>query len=196
MPGVEFRPQALIKGAAWVGYRKFVPESPKVLPGFQGLVADLSLSYTLLSATTFGVAYRRDLTYSYEEFQPFFVDESVGASIRRALGTRFDVLVSADRHRYEYQNIVPLDGPALPDRLDTTWRLRGQRRLPPRQRRARRVRRVLSGTDLEHESVPRLRQAAHRLQHDLRVLAMQHRTSNRLAALPLGIGALLSPRGR
>jgi len=121
MPGVEFRPQALIKGAAWVGYRKFMPASPKVLPGFQGLVADLSLSYTLLSATTFGVGYRRDLTYSYEEFQPFFVDQSVGASIRRALGTRFDVMVSADRHRYEYQNIVPLGGPAVPDRLDQTW---------------------------------------------------------------------------
>jgi hypothetical protein len=125
MPGVEFRPQALIKGAAWVGYRRFVPEAPNLLPDFQGLVADLSLSYTLLSATTFGVSYRRDLTYSYEEFQPFFIDGSVGASIRRALGRRFDVLVSADRHRYEYQNVVPLDGPALPDRLDTTWRYAG-----------------------------------------------------------------------
>ncbi len=125
MPGVEFRPQALIKGAAWVGYRKFVPARSTCPADFQGLVADLSLSYTLLSATTFGVCYRRDLTYSYEELQPFFVDGSVGASIRRALGSRFDVLVSADRHRYEYQNVVPLDGPALPDRLDTTWRYAG-----------------------------------------------------------------------
>jgi hypothetical protein len=122
MPGIEFRPQALIKGTAYVGYRKFVPESPRALPDFQGLVADLSLSYTLLSATSFGVAYRRDLTYSYEELQPFFIDQSVGTSIRRALGTRFDALVSVDRHRYEYQNLVPLDGPALPVRLDTTWR--------------------------------------------------------------------------
>ena len=121
MPGAEFRPQALIKGTAYVGYRKFVPASPNLLPDFQGLVADLSLSYTLLGANNFGVGYRRDLTYSYEEFQPFFIDQSVGASIRRALGTRFDVTVSADRHRYEYQNVIPLDGPVLPIRLDQTW---------------------------------------------------------------------------
>ena len=104
-----------------MGYRKFVPDAPNLLPDFQGLVADLSLSYTLLGATSFGATYRRDLTYSYEEFQPFFIDESVGASIRRALGSRFDVVISADRHHYEYQDIVPLDGPAPPQRLDAIW---------------------------------------------------------------------------
>jgi hypothetical protein len=121
MPGIEFRPQALIKGTAFVGYRKFVPDAPNLLPDFQGVVADLSLTYTLLGATSFGATYRRDLTYSYEEVQPFFIDESAGVSIRRALGSRFDVLISADRHHYEYQDIVPLDGPAPPQRLDAIW---------------------------------------------------------------------------
>jgi len=120
MPGVEFKPRALVNGTAWVGYRSFTPDHPESLPQFSGLVADLGLSYTLLGSTTFGVSYHRDLTYSYEVNYPFFVDNSVGASIRRALGGRFDAIVSADRHNYEYEQVLTL--PQLPiARLDTTW---------------------------------------------------------------------------
>ena len=123
MPGVEFRPQALLKGSAYIGYRKFTPERQDVLPDFDGLVADLGLSYTLLGATSFGATYRRDLTYSYEEFQPFFIDNTVGVSVRRALGQRFDVVGSIDRHRYDYQRTLTADA-ALPEavqQVDTTW---------------------------------------------------------------------------
>jgi hypothetical protein len=121
---VEFAPQALLKGTAYVGYRSFKPSVPQVLPEFSGIAAELGLSYTLLGSTTFGVIYRRDLTYSYSELQPFFVDDSLGASVRRALGNRFDVLVSGDRHRYDYQNLQTAALDAL-TRVDTTWNYSG-----------------------------------------------------------------------
>jgi putative beta-barrel porin BBP2 len=122
MPGVEFKARALITGTAYVGYRQFTAEFPALLPEFSGLVAQLGLSYTVLGATTLGVSYRRDLTYSYEELQPFFVNNAAGASIRRALGRRFDVLLSLDRHKYAYENLVPLPGVKPgPERIDTTW---------------------------------------------------------------------------
>ncbi|MGE5243073.1 MAG: outer membrane beta-barrel protein [Betaproteobacteria bacterium] len=130
MPGVEFRPEALISGSAYVGYREFTPSDPAVLPSFKGLVAELGLSYTLLGATTFAVSSSRDLTYSYDELQPFFVDDSVGVSVRRALGRRFDALVSADRHAYAYRDLLEPDpalaagDPAIPggrQRIDVTW---------------------------------------------------------------------------
>ena len=122
MPGLEFKPRALVKGRAYMGYRRFVPVAA-ALPPFSGIVADLGLSYTLLGSTSFGVSFRRDLTYSYEELQPFFVDNSPGVSIRRALGGHFDVIVSADRHRYEYQDLLETaaDAPARNTRVDTTW---------------------------------------------------------------------------
>ena len=120
MPGVEFKPRALISGSAWVGYRRFTPEHPAVLPEFSGIVADLGLSYTLLGSTTFGISYHRDLTYSYEQQNPFFVDNSVGASVRRALGGRFDTIVSVDRHLYQYEQLLTLPALAV-DREDTTW---------------------------------------------------------------------------
>jgi len=120
MPGIEFAPQALLKGTAYVGYRRFTPSVQEVLPAFSGLVGELGLSYTLLGATTFGSTYRRDLTYSYLELQPFFVDTALGASIRHALGSRFDALVSADRHVYAYRNLLTAGFDAV-RRVDTTW---------------------------------------------------------------------------
>jgi hypothetical protein len=74
------------------------PVGPGVLPEFSGIVGELGLSYTLLGSTVLGASYRRDLTYSYSELQPFFVDDAAGVSVRRALGRRFDVLLSGDRH--------------------------------------------------------------------------------------------------
>lgn len=129
MPGVEFTPRALVSGTAHVGYRRFTPTEPDLLPAFSGLVADLGLSYTMFGSTTFGVSYRRDLTYSYEVTQPFFVANSVGASVRRALGRRFDLLFSADRHRYDYQELAFSTPNAsqvpLAPRIDTTWNYAG-----------------------------------------------------------------------
>lgn len=120
LPGIEFAPQALLKGSAYLGYRKFTPLVPRDLPAFSGLVGELGLSYTMLGATAFGLSFRRDLTYSYSEFQPFFVDTALGASIRHALGSRFDVLCSGDRHVYDYRSFLTA---GLDDarRVDTTW---------------------------------------------------------------------------
>jgi hypothetical protein len=127
MPGVEFKPRALIKGSAYVGYRRFTPTVNGVLPEFSGLVAQLGLSYTLLGSTTFGVSYARDLTYSYDEVRPFFINNWLGASVRRALGRRFDLMVSADRHLYAYQDLVvqPVVDLTLDPRTDTTWNYAG-----------------------------------------------------------------------
>jgi Putative beta-barrel porin 2 len=119
LPGIEFAPQALLKGSAYLGYRKFTP-LVGALPAFSGLVGELGLSYTMFGATAFGLSFRRDLTYSYSEFQPFFVDTALGASIRHALGTRFDVLCSGDRHVYGYRSFLTA---GLDDvqRVDITW---------------------------------------------------------------------------
>ncbi len=128
MPGVEFKPRALVSGSAWVGFRRFTPRDPEALPAYSGLVAQLDLSYTLLGATTFGVSYNRDINYSFEQLQPYYVSNAVGASIRRALGGRFDVLVSADRYLYDYRDLrvaTVLTVAAAQPRQDVTWNYGG-----------------------------------------------------------------------
>ncbi|PYR74258.1 MAG: hypothetical protein DMF86_18730 [Acidobacteria bacterium] len=109
MPGVEFKPRALISGSAYVGVRRFTPKSADV-PGYTGPVARLSLSYTMFGATSFGASWIRDLGYSYDAREPYYVGNSVGASIRQAMGSHFDVLLSSDRHQYAYRRLLPQSG--------------------------------------------------------------------------------------
>ena len=119
MPGVEFKPRALISGSAWVGYRNFTPRN-SLLPAQSGLVSQLALSYTLLGATTFGVSYDRDFQFAFEPARPYFVDNGVGIFVRRAIAGKFDVLANAARHRYTYQAFALPEAEPLRDRIDTT----------------------------------------------------------------------------
>ncbi len=118
MPGIEFKPKALIAGSAYVGYRKLTPKSDQ-LAEYQGAVAQMALSYTLLGATMFGVTYDRDVSYSYEVINPYYLENSLGVFIRRAMGGHFDVVVNAARHNYDYRDLQAL-APALPPRVDRT----------------------------------------------------------------------------
>ena len=129
MPGIELSPRALISGSAYVGFRRFTPADEAALPEYAGLVSELGLSHTIAGATTVGVSFDRDVHYSFEPTQPYYVSNSVGAAVRRALGRRFDVLVSADRHTYSYRDVrtgLPgvFQAPIEP-RLDTTWNYAG-----------------------------------------------------------------------
>jgi hypothetical protein len=138
MPGVEFKPRALISGSAYVGYRNFHPRSG-LLPDYSGLVSQLALSYKLLGSTIFGATYDRDVSYSYEGVTPYYVDNSPGVFIRRTLGGRYDVIVNAARHRYNYRHIVTAESTTSTSgpRIDTTdnyganvgYRLKGRARI-------------------------------------------------------------------
>ena len=148
MPGFEFKPRALVNGSAFVGFRKFTPKDATAFPEFTGLVANLGLSYTLLGATTFGVSYARDVNYSFEPLQPYFLSDSVGASVRQALGRRFDVQVSAGRAVYSYRDLragPPPAGapPPLDAREDTTWNYAASLGYRPGPADPRRLRRFL-----------------------------------------------------
>ena len=100
----------------------------------------LCSSWTLLlGATAFSLFYRRDYDYGQEVLTPFFVDNSVALSVRRAIGSQFDVVGNVARYRYAYHAVVAdalAAEPAL-DRIDTTdnygfsvgYRLRPKARL-------------------------------------------------------------------
>lgn len=107
-PGLSFAPNALIAGGLRVGMLKFMPESA-ALPSFTGVVADVDLSYTLREATRVAVRWRRDLQYSYEPLQPYYVISGLGASLRRQLFGRFDAIVAFDQYESSYRDLVDLD---------------------------------------------------------------------------------------
>jgi Putative beta-barrel porin 2 len=120
LPGVEFQPRALISGSAHVGFRKFSPSSDSLEP-FAGVVASSSLSYTLRGSTKFTITADRDLTYSYERVQPYFVVDGYGLTVRRQIVGSFDATGGMQRQKYSYRELLLPDAtPADLDRVDIT----------------------------------------------------------------------------
>jgi hypothetical protein len=119
-PGVEFGSRALIFGSGFVGVRRFDTKSD-ALENFQGLVATASLGYTLLGRTVVILTADRDVTYSFERFQPYYVIDSYGVTVRHRLPGRFDVIAGAARHQYSYRDLFVPGAPiAIGERVDVT----------------------------------------------------------------------------
>src|SRR5690606_37766402 len=81
--------------------------------------------YTILGGTTLGVSHTRDIRYSFEPTQPYYVDTGVGANVRRALGPSFDVIVSANRHTLTYRDLRLQTLAPGTERVDTVWNYGG-----------------------------------------------------------------------
>jgi putative beta-barrel porin BBP2 len=118
-PGVEFQPRALIAGTAYVGIRRFDPLSP-VVPQYRGAVASVSLSYSIVSATKFTVLLARDVEYSYQEIEPYYISTSFSLSVRRQLIGPFDTIVGFQRYHNDYQDLVTSPQHTEPPRIDET----------------------------------------------------------------------------
>jgi len=105
MPGVELKPRALISGSAYVGVRRFTPRTPS-LPTFNSMVASATLNYTLQSSTRFTFTADRDLAYSFEPREPYYVIDGYGVTVRRQIVGRTDVSVGALRQQYGYREFT------------------------------------------------------------------------------------------
>ena len=108
---IAFDPAALIKGSATFGYRDFQPLAP-ALPNFRGTTASVDLFYTLLGTTRFGVTAIRDLQYSYDVNQPYYLLTGFTASIAQQLFGPLDVVGRAGAQHLAYRDragvVIPL----------------------------------------------------------------------------------------
>lgn len=76
----SFDPEALLAGSATVAYRNLQARTEGT-PDFRGVTASVSLTYTGLPTTRFGVGVSRDIAYSYEDQYAYYVDNAVSASV-------------------------------------------------------------------------------------------------------------------
>jgi len=104
-PGVEFKPFALISGSAYVGIRRFRALDPSV-PNYTGPTASVILNYTAADMTRVSVNVQRDLAYSYEVDQPYYLSTGADLSVTQMLGPNWDVVVRGGRTRLSYQNVI------------------------------------------------------------------------------------------
>jgi len=115
---VNFDPAALIKGSASFGYRDFRPASPD-LPRFQGSTAAVDVNYVLLGTTKFTVQFNRDVQYSFDINQPYYVQTGGTASISQQLFGPLDIVGRGGLQRLEYQSRIGAVV-AVSDRVDHT----------------------------------------------------------------------------
>ncbi len=100
---VTFDPNALIKGTATVGYRDFEPRSATV-PAFKGVTTAVDLSYTLFGATRFGGQVTRDVQYSYDVTQPYYLSTGVNGSVAQQIFGPVDAVARIGWQRLAYED--------------------------------------------------------------------------------------------
>ena len=101
--GVKFDPFALLKGGAALGYRDFTPLVAGV-PSFRGLVADVDLSYVALGSTKLSVQGSRDVQYSFDVNQPYYVMTGFSASLAQQIFGPVDAVGRIGAQRLDYRN--------------------------------------------------------------------------------------------
>ena len=115
--GLVFKPLALIAGTATAGVRRFTPLD-STLPAFEGVIANIDLAYLMRDLTRWTVAVARDVDYSYETTDPYFVSTGVNASITQALGGGWDVVARGARTTLDYQALTTASGAGSAGRRD------------------------------------------------------------------------------
>jgi hypothetical protein len=113
---VVLDPAALIKGSASFGYRDFKPLAGD-LPGYSGTTADVGISYTLFGTTKLALGILRDVQYSFDVNQPYYLLTSFDASIAQQVFGPFDVVARGGRQHLSYSDRLGA-AVAVADRVD------------------------------------------------------------------------------
>lgn len=103
--GIKFDPAALIKGGLVIGFRDFKPLDGS-LPGFRGTTVAADLSYVLLGMTKIGVKGTRDVQYSFDINQPYYLQTGVNLEVTQQIAGPFDAVARGGVARLDYQDRV------------------------------------------------------------------------------------------
>jgi hypothetical protein len=113
--GLEFDQYALLSGTVRVGYRDFDPAATD-LAGYSGVTASVNITYVALESTRFGFQAMRDVEYSYDETQPYYLQSGFTASVAQRIYGPVDVEARLGNQRLSYRVRGDLDSTG--DRID------------------------------------------------------------------------------
>jgi len=87
---ITFAPYALISGSAQFGYREFQPRDKEV-PGYTGSTISVNLSHVVRGSTRLGLQVLRDIQYSFEINEPYFLQTGFTVSAAQQIFGPIDV---------------------------------------------------------------------------------------------------------
>ena len=103
---LEFAPDAIIRGAASVGYHSMQPHdgqtTPSTTAAFSGITSSIDLGYTLLGVTRFIGHFSRDANYSLYIDQPYYRSTAGGLQILQRLFGPIDLDLRGSLENLDY----------------------------------------------------------------------------------------------
>jgi hypothetical protein len=102
----EFAPDAVIHGAASIGYHSMQPyyrgTARSAAAAYSGITSSVDLGYTLLGITRFNARFARDANYSLYVNQPYYLSTAGGLQILQRLFGPFDLDVRGTVEKLDY----------------------------------------------------------------------------------------------
>ena len=115
-PAVEFSPEAAIRGRAVAALELFKPEDPTLAERI-GLAYDATLNWSLYGQTIFDLGAGRNISYSYQDIEPYYLLTNVRLTVSQPLPAFFEFYGGFD---WEHMAYRWRSGSALEsDRVDT-----------------------------------------------------------------------------
>jgi hypothetical protein len=103
---LEFAPDAVIRGAASVGYHSMQPyyrqTSRSTAAAFSGITSAIDLGYTLLGVTRFTAHFSRDANYSLYANQPYYLSTAGGLQVLQKLFGPLDLDIRGSLETLDY----------------------------------------------------------------------------------------------
>lgn len=106
MPTVKLEAPAIIQGTFGIGYRSFDGLAPE-MPDYTGLVFRGTLSHTFFERTKADLTLMRDVQYSFEVEEPYYLTTGIRATLTHQLLEAVDIrgVISRDRLEYRQQAV-------------------------------------------------------------------------------------------
>ena len=101
-PVVEFSPDAGIRGRFTAGVQRFKPEDPE-LKEFTGVTYSGGVNWTLWNRTTFDVQAQRQVSYSYNDIEPYYLLTNARLGITQKVFGPVDLIAGAERQLLSYR---------------------------------------------------------------------------------------------
>jgi len=115
-PSVDIDPGAAVVGHARVGYQRFDPVDP-IVAGYRGAAALAELRYTFRDLTEVKFDARRDVDYSYDPIQPYYMESGAVLAVSQRVFGPLHAIAIGERHALRHQR---LGGSSFDGRQDTT----------------------------------------------------------------------------
>jgi hypothetical protein len=104
-PSVDFDAGASVVGHVRVGYQRFDPIDP-IVADYRGVAALADLRYTFRDLTEAKLETRRDVDYSYDPIQPYYLESGGVLTVSQRVIGPLQVIAVGERHTLRHQRLA------------------------------------------------------------------------------------------